>query len=48
MYCLRVLVAVLLMTALLTACATTPGQARGKVVCPACGNEFDALFEKRF
>jgi starvation-inducible outer membrane lipoprotein len=48
MHCLRVLIATLFLAALLTACTTTPGQVRGKVVCPACGNEFDALFEKRF
>ena len=48
MHCLRVLIATLFLATLLTACTTTPGQVRGKVVCPACGNEFDALFEKRF
>jgi hypothetical protein len=48
MDCMRVLVAAFFLPVLLTACTTTPGQVRGKTVCPACGNEFDALFEKRF
>ena len=41
-------VAGIFLVMLLMACATTPGQERGRVVCPACGTEFDALFEKRF
>jgi hypothetical protein len=48
MHFIRVLVAALFLAMLLMACATTPGKERGRVVCPACGVEFDALFEKHF
>jgi hypothetical protein len=44
----RALAAFLLLAALMMACATTPARERGRVVCPACGAEFDAIFEKRF
>lgn len=32
----------------LAACVTTPPKERGRIHCPACGTEFDALIEKRF
>jgi hypothetical protein len=34
--------------ALLTACATTPGEPKAKVICPACGTDFDALYHVDF
>ncbi len=48
MHFIRAFVAGIILVMLLMACATTPGKERGRVVCPACGAEFDALFEKRF
>lgn len=48
MQIIRVLFIGTFLVTLLAACTTTPGQPRGKVLCPACGTEFDALFEKRF
>lgn len=45
---LRLLVVGLCLAVLLSACATKSSEPRGKVYCPACGAEFDALFEKRF
>ena len=44
----RLFIVGLALIVLVTACATNPNQERGKVYCPACGTEFDALFEKRF
>lgn len=31
-----------------TACVTTPAKEMGRVHCPACGHELDALYQKRF
>jgi uncharacterized Zn finger protein (UPF0148 family) len=44
----RLLILGLALIVLASACATSPNQERGKVYCPACGTDFDALFEKRF
>lgn len=33
---------------LLTACVTASEQDRPKILCPACGTEFEAIFQKRF
>ena len=38
----------LVIVALLTACATTPGEHKAKVICPACGTDFDALYHVDF
>lgn len=48
MQIIRFFVIGFVLAALLAACTTTPGQPRSKVLCPACGTEFDALFEQRF
>jgi hypothetical protein len=48
MYILRDLFVLFLLGLILTACAATPGKERGRVHCPACGTDFDALIEKRF
>jgi len=32
----------------LAACTTTSGQERGRVYCPECGTDFDAIYQKRF
>lgn len=45
---IRVFVVSLLLTVLVTACVTRQDNQRAKVLCPACGTEFDAFFEKRF
>ena len=39
---------ILLLAVMLTACATTPENNQPKVHCPACGTDFDALYQKRF
>ena len=44
----RLFIVSLALVVLTTACTTSPSKARGTVHCPACGTEFDALFEKRF
>ena len=38
----------LVVVALLTACATHPGERKAKVICPACGTDFDALYHVDF
>ena len=38
----------LIVVALLIACAPLPEQEKAKVLCPACGTEFDALYHKHF
>ncbi len=43
----KVLLALFVVT-LLAACATTPEQEKVKVLCPACGTDFDALFHTNF
>ena len=48
MWIIRLFVVSLLLSVLMTACVTRQDNRRGKVLCPACGTEFDALFEKRF
>lgn len=32
----------------LVSCVSATEKEKGRVVCPACGNEFDALYQKRF
>jgi len=44
----RLFIVGLALIVLAAACTTSPGKERGTVYCPACGTEFDALFEKRF
>lgn len=39
---------VLLAVAILTSCAKKPEDKKVKVICPACGTDFDALFYKKF
>ena len=39
---------VLSLVVLLTACVASPDKERAKVHCPACGTDFDALYQKRF
>lgn len=38
----------LIVVALLTACATTPGKDKRRVICPGCGTDFDALYHVDF
>jgi hypothetical protein len=38
----------LVLAMLLSACVPAPEQGKAKVYCPACGTEFDAIFQKRF
>lgn len=38
----------LVMAALLAACVPAPDKGNAKVHCPACGTDFDALYQKRF
>ena len=44
----RLFIVGLAMIVLATACATDQGKERKQIYCPACGTEFDTLFEKRF
>jgi ABC-type oligopeptide transport system substrate-binding subunit len=44
----RLFIVALALIVLVTACATSRDKERGQIYCPACGTEFDALFEKRF
>ncbi len=44
----RLLIVGLALIVLTSACATSPEKERGRVLCPACGSEFDALFQKKF
>jgi hypothetical protein len=37
-----------LLSGLLTACLNTPPEERGKVYCPDCGGEVEALYETHF
>ena len=47
MQVLRLLITGLVLI-VLAACSASQGKERGKIYCPACGTEFDTLFEKRF
>ncbi len=42
------LLLVLFVVVLLTACAKNPGKDKVRVVCPACGTDFEALFHTNF
>ena len=44
----RAFVTALCLAILLTACVNKPEKERPRVNCPACGSEFDALYQKRF
>ena len=48
MHLFRNVLLVLFTVALLTACATTPEKDKVKVLCPACGTDFDALYHINF
>ena len=48
MHIFRWLIVGLALIALTSACAANPDRERGRVLCPACGSEFDALFQKHF
>lgn len=48
MLMIRMLLTALLVVLLTSACSLTPVEKRGRVHCPACGVEMDALFEKRY
>ncbi len=48
MLLLRYSVLCLVLIAVLSSCVTAPEKERGKVICPACGTEFDAIYQKRF
>ncbi len=48
MYVLRHSVLCLVIVCLLVSCVAAPEKERGKVLCPACGTEFDAIYQKRF
>lgn len=45
---LTVMLIMLLLVAGLSACTTKSKEPRAKVLCPACGTEFEALFQKSF
>jgi hypothetical protein len=45
---IRGLVLVFLLVMLFAACVSAPDKERAKVHCPACGTDFDALYQKRF
>lgn len=45
---IRGLVLVLVLVMLFAACVPAPDKERAKVHCPACGTDFDALYQKRF
>ena len=48
MHIIRGFMAGLVLAMLLAACVPSPEQGKAKVYCPACGTEFDAIFQKRF
>lgn len=39
---------ILCLLVLASACTTTPRDERPRIHCPACGTEFDAIFQKNF
>jgi len=39
---------VLLMTVALGGCITKSKEPRSKILCPACGTEFEPIFQERF
>lgn len=45
---IRGLILGLFLTMFLTACVAAPEKERARVYCPACGTDFDALYQKRF
>lgn len=48
MHVIRGFVLGLLLAMFLTACVPASGEEKARVKCPACGSEFDALFQTRF
>lgn len=48
MHAIRGLVLCLFLAMFLTACVAASEKGKAKVHCPACGTEFDALYQKRF
>ncbi len=44
----RVYVVLLLVALLLSACIPRAGKDGARIHCPACGTEFDALYQKRY
>ncbi len=42
------LVLCLFLAMLFTACVSAPEKDKAKVHCPACGTDFDALYQTRF
>lgn len=44
----RVYILLLLAVLLVSACTTGAGKDRARILCPACGTEFDALYQKRY
>ena len=45
---LRSLILGVLLIVVLAACTAAADKDRGRVLCPACGAELDALYEKHF
>jgi hypothetical protein len=48
MHIIHGFVVALVLAMLLAACIPASEQGKAKVYCPACGTEFDAIFQKRF
>lgn len=48
MHIIRSFMVGLVLAMLLAACIPAPDKDKAKVYCPACGTEFDALYQKRF
>ncbi len=48
MFNIRLFILGLVLAMFLSACVTAPSDEKAKVKCPACGTDFDALFQKRF
>jgi len=48
MHTIRCLVLCFFLAMFLTSCVATSEKDKAKVHCPACGTDFDALFQTRF
>lgn len=48
MLIVRGLIAGLVLVMLLAACVPASDTGKARVHCPACGTDFDALYQKRF
>lgn len=44
----RGFIVLLLVGSLLNACTTKPEKEGARVICPACGTDFGAIYHKRF